>query len=58
MTASTPTSSQPAPFTQLEWWALRGLRARYHEHADLFSDRELAHLHFLRWLFQTGRLSA
>lgn len=36
--------------------ALHALRARYRESRDIFSPRELAHLHFLRWLVQTGRL--
>jgi hypothetical protein len=41
-----------------EWAAtLQPLRARYRESRDLFSPRETAHLHFLRWLVRTGRLA-
>lgn len=36
--------------------ALQALRARYRETHDLFSSRELAHLSFMRWLVETGRL--
>jgi hypothetical protein len=32
------------------------LRAYYRQHCDLFSAAELAHLRFVRWLVQTGRL--
>ena len=37
--------------------ALYTLRARYGESRDLFSPREMAHLRFLRWLIQSGRLT-
>lgn len=37
--------------------ALHALRARYLESRDLFNPRETAHLRFLRWLVQTGRLA-
>ena len=41
-----------------EWPAtLQALRARYRESRDLFSPCEMAHLRFLRWLVQMGRLS-
>jgi hypothetical protein len=44
--------------TTLEWpAALYTLRARYGESRDLFSPREMAHLRFLRWLIQSGRLA-
>jgi hypothetical protein len=33
------------------------LRARYRESRDLFSAREMARLHFVRWLVRTGRLA-
>ena len=36
--------------------ALRRLRARYRDDRDLFNSWERAHLCFLRWLVQTGRL--
>jgi hypothetical protein len=36
--------------------AMYALRARYRESRDLFSRREMAHLRFVHWLVQTGRL--
>jgi hypothetical protein len=37
--------------------AWQQLRQRYYEEdRDLWTERELAHLRFLRWLAQTGRL--
>ena len=44
-------------FTPVEWSALQRLHARYQLSADLLTERELAHLRFLRWLAQTGRLA-
>jgi hypothetical protein len=47
----------PVPlFTHTQRRALRVLRAYYRQHCDLFSAAELAHLRFVRWLVQTGRL--
>jgi hypothetical protein len=54
---SIPTPTSTTAFTQEEQRALRKLRTRYQQDADLFSQRELAHLCFLRWLFQTGQLA-
>ena len=56
MATGTMTTATPTTLTRREQRALRALRARYQQHQDLFSQRELAHLQFLRWLFQTGRL--
>jgi hypothetical protein len=39
-----------------EWVALLMLRRRYRDGQDLWSDRELAHLRFIRWLRRTGRI--
>jgi hypothetical protein len=39
-----------------EWVALLMLRRRYRDGRDLLSDRELAHLRFIRWLRRTGRI--
>lgn len=47
----------PPTFTRLERRTLRALRARYRLDTDMFSERELMHLRFLRWLYQTGRLT-
>ena len=44
-------------FTPEEWSALQRLCTRYQQSADLLTERELAHLRFLRWLAQTGRLA-
>ena len=43
-------------FSTGEWSALRALRAHYRQHRDLFSTRELAHLHFQRWLYYAGKV--
>jgi hypothetical protein len=40
-----------------EWRAWQWLRLRFNEDHDLWTGRELAHLRFLRWLAQTGRLA-
>jgi hypothetical protein len=51
---------QPKParstttLTRIEQRSLRGLRARYQQDHDLFSDREIAQLRFLRWLYENG----
>jgi hypothetical protein len=47
----------PLPaFTPAEQARLRLLRDRYQANRARFTMRELAHLQFLRWLHQTGRL--
>ncbi len=43
-------------FASKEWDALCTLRHQYRQYRDLFSAGERAHLRFLRWLYQTGRL--
>jgi hypothetical protein len=43
-------------FTPAERARLRVLRARYQAPRTPFTTRELAHLHFVRWLHQTGRV--
>jgi hypothetical protein len=53
---STPFSNAVPTFTPEVWNALLRLRARYQQTADLWSERELAHLQFLRWLAENGRL--
>ena len=56
---ATPTGS-PAPpttFARAEWRTLRVLRVRYQQDRDLLSERERAHVRFLRWLYETGRLA-
>jgi hypothetical protein len=54
-TQTTPTASAPT-FTPAQWRVLHTLRAHYRQDHDLFSERERAHLYFLRWLCHTGRL--
>ena len=56
MTPSTPPAA--SVFTRAEQATLRELRARYCDGRDLFSDRELARLRFIRWLYQIRRLSS
>jgi hypothetical protein len=43
-------------FAPAEWQRLRRLRLRYRQDRDFFTDWELEQLHFLRWLYRTGRL--
>lgn len=37
-------------FTEAQFVALQGLRIRYLTDPHVFTDRELAHLRFVRWL--------
>jgi hypothetical protein len=41
------------PLTRTERAALQSLRASYQSGQHLFTERELAHLRFLRWLVQS-----
>lgn len=45
-----------APFTDEEARALEAVRIRFQQDHDMWSGRERAHLSFLRWLVETGRL--
>jgi hypothetical protein len=45
-----------ARFTPAEWEALRALHLRYQQDHDCFSAHERAHLLFVRWLRETGRI--
>lgn len=45
-------------FTIAEWCSFLALRRSYQPYYDTFNDRELAHLRFLRWLHQSGKLAA
>ena len=56
MTTQTAATVPLTVFGAREWRTLCALRMRYRQDRDLFNDRELAHLRFLRWLSQTGRL--
>jgi hypothetical protein len=59
LAVATPTlHGASSAFTPAECLALATARTRYQDHHDLFSERELAHLRFLRWLRQTNRLRA
>jgi hypothetical protein len=52
-------TNDPARIFSLREWAVSlALRARYPQHSDQFSARELDHLRFVRWLYQTGRLTS
>jgi hypothetical protein len=53
---STPFSTAVPTYSPEEWSALQRLRARYQQNPDLWTERELAHLRFLRWLVQSGWL--
>ena len=52
----TPTTAIAQTFTVSERRTLRSLRARYRQDRDLFTKQEREQLHFLKWLYQTGRL--
>jgi hypothetical protein len=56
--ASGPGSAKRLIYTAEERRALRRLRRRYHDQQEGWSESELAHLCFLRWLHRTGRLMA
>jgi hypothetical protein len=43
-------------FTDEQARALEILRIHYLDDRDLFEPRERAHLRFLRWLYETGRV--
>jgi hypothetical protein len=50
-------TAQPSVINLAEQRSLRALRARFQQDGDLFSDRERAHLLFLRWLYQNGHFA-
>jgi hypothetical protein len=54
------TTTDLARMSTLREWAaaLFAQRTPYEQHGDQFSARELQHLRFIRWLYQTGRLAA
>lgn len=57
---STPFSNAVPMFptaTPEGWSTLQRLRTQYQQNLDLWTERELAHLHFMRWLVETGRLA-
>ena len=56
MDTQTAIPAPASPFTPAQWQVLHTLRARYQQDRDLLSECERAHLRFLRWLYQTGRL--
>lgn len=43
-------------FTQEEWTLIEALRALYEQGLDVLCPVERAHVRFLRWLVETGRL--
>lgn len=58
MTARKTLASAMSRFTCQEWIAFLLLRHRYREGQDWWNARELAHLQFLRWLHETGRIES
>lgn len=44
-------------YTEAEQRAFEELRMRYQQGHDLWNPNELAHLQFVRWLVQSGRLT-
>lgn len=55
---SNPSTLSQQDFTVEETARLTALRRRCEQDQDIFSDRELAHLCFLRWLVAMGRTSS
>lgn len=55
MTPQPCAATQSDCLTDAEREALAQLRNRYGDHHDLFTERELARLRFVRWLYQTER---
>ncbi|MGI8827317.1 MAG: hypothetical protein ACR2JC_17070 [Chloroflexota bacterium] len=53
-----PQQTPATSFTPDQHRALRELRIRYEQDCDQFSRRERAHLHFLRWMYNLGRLES
>jgi hypothetical protein len=57
MTPQTAVTTPTGRFTRAEQRALRAFRTRYQQDADPFTNRERAQVAFLRWLYQSGRLT-
>ena len=57
-TTHDPRDTPDSTFSGAEWSRLAAVRQRFAQRLDLFSEYELAHLRFLRWLVQSGRLTA
>jgi hypothetical protein len=53
-----PHSLPETTFTPEEQQALSSLRTQHENDCDGFSERERAPLQFVRWLYQTGRLTS
>ncbi len=56
--AETPDGEAPLCFSVRQWCSLLLLRRRYQQSHDDFSERELMHLGFLRWLHHSGKLAS
>ncbi|HEX6817681.1 MAG TPA: hypothetical protein VF120_04850 [Ktedonobacterales bacterium] len=58
--AAAPTADDRSPyrFSAREWCELLMLRRRYQQSHDVFGEVELAHLQFLRWLHNGGKLES
>lgn len=48
----------PSTLTRQERIALTALRNRHRNESEFFTDRQLAYLSFVRWLYSTGRFAA
>jgi hypothetical protein len=49
-------ANTPVAFTDAQYEALARLCGRYEQSGDILSERELARLRFLQWLYRSGRL--
>jgi hypothetical protein len=56
--AETPGGESALRFSVRQWCSLLLLRRRYQQSHDDFSERELVHLGFLRWLHHSGKLAS
>ncbi len=52
-----PISQREISFNSEQMRTLTALRALYQEHHGLFTQRELAHLRFVHWLYRSGKLT-
>jgi hypothetical protein len=55
-TEQTTMTDGPSPFRRDEWHRLWTMRIRYQYNPDLFTEREMARLRFMRWLHRARRL--
>jgi hypothetical protein len=55
--AQCPIPQLEISFNSEQMLTLTALRALYQEHHGIFTQRELAHLRFVHWLYRTGKVT-